>query len=305
MGLVAPVAEFLAFEASYRALKGDVAVLGKQASYVTAGFLDSLFSKFDLERPDGLITEVESTTLSSQELHGRDGHKLSFITDCSFLQSLGANSYSAVDISSYEGADIICDLSRPVAPELYSRFDFIFDGSSLDNIFNPAEALMNISRMLRPGGRVVILEHGSMFAGPFTAFSPGWFFDFFAVNKYRDCKVYAGTFSSHKTLRFGPWPLYLYNWFGEKNGITPRIEPGLQVILVVVAEKGEASSDDALPVQFVWRDRAYQDDVFLPSVRTMLASARPSFHADFGGKAIQESPSFVRCLDLGPGAPFE
>jgi len=33
-----------------------------------------------------------------------------------------------------------------------ANFDFIIDGGTLDNVFNPAQALMNMSRMLRPSG---------------------------------------------------------------------------------------------------------------------------------------------------------
>ncbi len=279
--------------------------LGKQTTYVTEKHLDWLLSKYGIERASGASVEIDSTTLGAATSYkGSNGEQLKLLTDCSFLKLLGADRFSAIDVSDYEGADIICDLSKPVPESLYSKFDFIFDGSSLDNIFNPAEALVNISRMLRPGGRTIIVEHGTMFAGAYTAFSPGWFFDFFTANNYRDCKVYAGRFTDVHTLKFGPWPLSVYNWFGDKNGITPRLESGAELMLVVIAEKGNYSTDTALPVQYQYRDQEYQNEIFFPRLEPILNSERPIFHPEFAGRTLQQCPAFVRCSGLSVAAPF-
>ena len=307
MGLAAPVAELIVLEASYRAIRGDVAVLGRQTTYVTEANLNWLLQKYGLPRVAGLEIEPDFATAGAGEIaiRAHDGRKLELITDRTFFRALGADSFSAIDVSAYEGADIICDLSRSVPPELYGRFDFIYDGSSLDNIFNPAEAMSNMSRMLRPGGRLIIAEHGSLDTGAYTAFSPGWFFDFFAANGYRDCKIYVGGFIGPVNMLIGPWGLYVYNWHGEKNGFCPPIQGEPPTLVVIaIAEKGERSTDDVYPVQFQYRDRVYHDSVFAENVAAMTDSPRPLYGLPFGGRRPQECPDYLPCPQLGGNAPF-
>ena len=105
------------------------------------------------------------------------------IRDDFFWTSLGAN-YKSIDVTDYEGADIIHDLSVPIPTALERQFDFIFEGSCLDNIFNPAQALINLSKMLRRGGKMILMNHFDSFNGPYVMFSPQWFTDFFIINEY-------------------------------------------------------------------------------------------------------------------------
>jgi hypothetical protein len=48
-------------------------------------------------------------------------------------------------VSPYEGAEIIHDLNRPVPDKLKESADFIVDGSTLDNVFDPAMVLRNFA----------------------------------------------------------------------------------------------------------------------------------------------------------------
>ena len=59
------------------------------------------------------------------------------MTDRALFKSFSTCSVSAVDISDYEGAEIILDLCSDVPEEFHNRFDFIIDAGSLDNIFDP------------------------------------------------------------------------------------------------------------------------------------------------------------------------
>ena len=42
--------------------------------------------------------------------------------------------------------------------------DFVVDGSTLDNTFNPAQTLRNFAELLRPGGRLLTINAFSTFA---------------------------------------------------------------------------------------------------------------------------------------------
>ena len=71
------------------------------------------------------------------------------------MEKLGFGQMEAMDFSDYEGAGILHDLNRPVAAELEGQFDFIFDGGTLEHVFNVPVALQSVFRMLKPGGRFV------------------------------------------------------------------------------------------------------------------------------------------------------
>lgn len=68
---------------------------------------------------------------------------------------LGFGEMESMDFSKYEGAGIVHDLNKPVPPELLGQFGFIFDGGTLEHVFNVPQALDNVFHMLRPGGRFV------------------------------------------------------------------------------------------------------------------------------------------------------
>lgn len=70
------------------------------------------------------------------------------------LGFLPENIYS-MDVSEFEGADIIHDLNVPVDPSLCSRFDIIFDGGTIEHVFSIKDALFNMCRMCKIGGIVL------------------------------------------------------------------------------------------------------------------------------------------------------
>jgi len=74
-----------------------------------------------------------------------------FFRDC-----LGTNSISAIDYSTYEGADIVHDLNIPIPVEFANRFDAVIDGGTLEHIFNFPTAIASVMTMVRVGGRLFI-----------------------------------------------------------------------------------------------------------------------------------------------------
>lgn len=75
---------------------------------------------------------------------------------------LGFSGIETMDLSDYEGATVLHDLNHPLPKELEGQFDFIFDGGTIEHVFNVPMALTNVFRMLRPGGRFVSVNgmHG-------------------------------------------------------------------------------------------------------------------------------------------------
>ncbi len=183
-------------------------------------------------------------------LMGRQRVEYSNLTDVELFASICDAKVRALDVSDYEGAEIIHDLCDPLPAKLHGCADFIFDGSCLDNISDPAQALRSMSAMLRPMGRILLFEHGTAVQGALVTFSPEWFFNFFAANAYADCQVQLGCF---KSIMEQPWhllPWEPFNAEGKAVSATPEVG---DFVSIVFAEKGPYSTNNVMPVQAQYR----------------------------------------------------
>ncbi len=106
------------------------------------------------------------------------------------LEALGFGRVESIDVSDFEKATLIWDLNKPVPDEWHGRFDFIFDGGTIEHIFNAPVALENVYSMLSVGGRFVAATtldgwpgHGIYQFGPELVWSY-W-------NRAKHCKVHA------------------------------------------------------------------------------------------------------------------
>lgn len=94
-----------------------------------------------------------------------------------FFRFLGAKEVSSMDISDYEGAEILHDLNQPIGGELTERFTFVLDGGTLEHIFNFPLALANAMKMVAVGGHLAVIAGGNNFLGHgFYQFSPELFY---------------------------------------------------------------------------------------------------------------------------------
>jgi len=96
-----------------------------------------------------------------------------------FFSVLGAKETLAIDMSDYEGAQILHDMTHPLPDSLVSSFDLVVDGGTLEHIFDLPTALRNATRMVRPGGRFISLTMANNFCGHgFYQLSPELFYRF-------------------------------------------------------------------------------------------------------------------------------
>jgi len=97
------------------------------------------------------------------------------------FQALGAKSVESMDASDFEGAQWVHDLNRPIPPELCERFDVVWDGGTLEHVFNFPLAVKNAMEMVRPGGRLFIHNCLNNVCGHgFYQFSPELFYRVFS-----------------------------------------------------------------------------------------------------------------------------
>ena len=95
--------------------------------------------------------------------------------------SLGAKQVCALDFSDFEGAQFVHDLNQPIGPELRERFDVVYDGGTIEHVFNFPVAIKNCMEMVRPGGRVILHTPINNWCGHgFYQFSPELFFRVFS-----------------------------------------------------------------------------------------------------------------------------
>ena len=73
-----------------------------------------------------------------------------------FLKALGAEEIHSLDASDFEGADIICDLNKPVPSEYKNKFTCIIDGGTTEHVFSFDKAMENVIDLLEVGASCIL-----------------------------------------------------------------------------------------------------------------------------------------------------
>jgi len=94
-----------------------------------------------------------------------------------FFRLLGADEPKSLDGSGLEGATYVQDLNGPADSALARQFSAVFDGGTLEHVFNVPNALQICLDMVRLNGHYLILTVANNFMGHgFWQFSPDFFF---------------------------------------------------------------------------------------------------------------------------------
>jgi SAM-dependent methyltransferase len=252
VGIPIQIARLLLREHRFRPITGKLLSVGRQSVNLTPRQAISVVEA-ELGTPldvDPLSLEIDTSTRAATEQ--------GFISDRAFYSLFTDAEYHCLDQSDYENADIVfnlCDSSPPL--ELESSFDFIVDGGTLDNVFDPAAALRNLARIARPRGRIHHHDRTSRIHNVYVAFALSWFYDYYSVNEFEDCQVYLAQWGDDR-LR-SRWDFYRYNPLRERDGVTGYFGqdtwfyPWRHGHVVVMAEKGLQSTWNKNPIQFEYR----------------------------------------------------
>jgi hypothetical protein len=274
MGLGGQAIDAIGREHAYRPIAGDVLFIGRQTVYFSPRELAGRLRDHCPEVDEGAI-EVDRTTVN-RNLAGE------LATDRSIFRALGLapERIKALDVSAYEGAEIIHDLNRPIPESLRASADFIVDGSTLDNVFDPAMALRNMADMLRPGGRLIAINAWNLRDSAYTACSPSWYLDYFVANGFADCKVYVCLGARAGTNIYWLDPALV--GLGKMQVKTPifatwRSRP----FILVFAEKSSTPGAAVIPTQADYRGDA-EWERFRANADAIAASARPHLVRSIG-----------------------
>jgi len=114
-----------------------------------------------------------------------------------FIKNYGSTEVDSIDYSDYEKCTIIHDMNTPI-PNNIQKYDTIFDGGSLEHIFNVNQALKNVSSLCKPGGQIIhSLPANNQCGHGFWQFSPELFLSLYSEkNGYSNTEVYIA--SVHK-----------------------------------------------------------------------------------------------------------
>jgi hypothetical protein len=90
---------------------------------------------------------------------------------------IGAQKVDSLDASDFEGATIIHDLNEPMPHCYKDRYDVVFDGGTLEHVFNFPVALRNAMEAVKIGGHLILLTPTNNYCGHgFYQFSPELFY---------------------------------------------------------------------------------------------------------------------------------
>ena len=88
---------------------------------------------------------------------------------------LSYTTIDSLDYSDYEGATLIHDLNIPLPPNSM-KYDFVFDGGTIEHIFNVAQVLENIVNLVEVGGIFLSVTMNNNYSGHgIYQFSPEFF----------------------------------------------------------------------------------------------------------------------------------
>lgn len=168
MGITRVAAEFLVQARLDGVDFGDSLTIGRQWLVLSPYELLRLLKSKDLLPPS-----------TNSESFIKDIAQIPYYAD-PFFRTLGARKVEAMDISSFEGAQILHDLNLPIPSQLKERFDLVFDGGTLEHIFHFPNAIKNYMEMVKKGGRLMIFTVANNFTGHgFYQFSPELFYRIF------------------------------------------------------------------------------------------------------------------------------
>ncbi len=249
MGITAQVIKALIHENQFKPIQGEFLSFGRQTVNISKEKLYKICqSILSPNQIDAL--EIDEVTRHS------DGKK---VLDKSLMEALFKINYQVVDKSDYENPTFILDLTSTIPDQLHGKYDFIFSGGTLDNVFNPAQLIINASKLLNSGGRILHFEAASRVIGAYSFVTPEWFYSYYAANDYIDVKVYLCHQSSPGINRFD-YNLDIYNYSPSFSRVedfnyfdASLTHPGIQYLLCI-AEKGHNSSNEIIPHQLQYLD---------------------------------------------------
>jgi SAM-dependent methyltransferase len=220
-----------------RALEGPVLNLGRQTVHGSHQEILNAFSQAGVQPaplPDEILLAVEQ---------GRVQHR-----DRIFFAHLGLE-LSALDVSEYEGAEIVHDLNLPIPSYLHGRFKTVIDGGTCEHVFDVRAAFRNIADLLAPGGLAIHLSPTNNYVNHgFWQLSPRSFYDYYHVNGFEDLQT-TMVVSPRDDDKARAWATFPFDPLGPQGAVSFFSSPNDRLTCVFRARKTSESTSERIPSQ--------------------------------------------------------
>lgn len=245
MGLLRPSLRFLARQHKRKPFGGSILTLGRQCVHGSLDHIQRMLVDEGITAhalPPGMDTKSNVEEWMGNRL-------ADYTNDVVFFRLLGIDDVQSMDFSDFEGSEVVHDLNEPVPENLHEKYDLIVDGGTIEHIFDTRMVLSNISKMLRPGGRIVHLTPSNNYTNHgFYQCSPTLYIDYYRANGFCDQQVYLG----EEIVRNGITVAMDVFQFDPEHQPARLISPRPMTVLFS-AEKTTDSTSDVVPTQGFYR----------------------------------------------------
>jgi SAM-dependent methyltransferase len=262
MAITRHLAEFILAEHRFRTISGEALLLGRQTVFLTPDQAQGLVEKCGVKVRSEARIEYDKMPF---------GREKGFISDVSFFSLFSDATVVACDVSAAEGADIIFDLSAEPPARMIRAYDFIYNGSVLDNAFDPAGCIRNVSRMMKPDGVVLHYEGAVHFNPAYLRFTPDWFFDFYALNGFADFQGYLCTLED---FHASAWSVFEWSAYFLDNAswrLTWPMKYSGDGLIIAIAQNSPMAGFFETPIQNIYRPK---QERYLAAHQRFAASER-------------------------------
>lgn len=223
-------------------MSGAILQLGRQDTYFDYDTLKTQASRFEVELKIGPMRTVENPW-----------SKQMVIDDSTLFSALGFERVDSLDFVAAENPSIVHDLNDSVPTSFHGRWDVVYDGGTLEHVFDVAMALGNIHLMVKPGGLAIhespmnnFVDHG------FWQISPTALVDFYSANGYEILETWVCHFPSAASMHHESPRRYIYEPAVFESLSVGGFPQGLASVFVA-ARKPMADTSVAKPTQGFYR----------------------------------------------------
>lgn len=137
----------------------------------------------------------------------------------------------------------------------------------MDNVWNPAQAQMNLASLLKSKGRIINWASASNWPGAFCMISCEWLLSFYAINKFENIRVYwvhpieddsRWPNLSAEVWRYKPYFTRRKDYDPYDAALTGSSHPGFVLAVAEVSEP-KSPSQWLMPMQSHYLGANYRD----------------------------------------------
>ena len=237
MGIATGAAELIFKLSKKIKFRGELLQIGNQEVLLKKNKLINLFHKYYINKNKIYFKEK--------------------INSKAFFEIFGFSKIKSLDVSAYENADLIEDLNYPLKKKYFNKFDFIYDGGSLEHVFNIAQGLKNLTYLVKKNGYIMhLLPSNNYIDHGFYTVSPTLLKDFYTQNNFKIIEFYLIK-QKYNLDKDSAWYVYEYNEEQIKNYDKWNWKNNRMLVWVVV-KKNKSSKKIIYPTQSKYLKLHYQ-----------------------------------------------